>query len=69
MQWDIQIFWYEGTINSFPQGKSLRFATYQSNSKCGWGSAIQTFPQQFWPILVSVENLVVFIVANFYGNS
>ena len=41
MQWDIQIFWYEGTINTFPQRKSLTFVTYQSNSKCGWGSTMQ----------------------------
>ena len=49
MQWDIQTFWYKGTINSFPQGKSLRFATYQSNSKCGWGSTIQHFHSSFGP--------------------
>ena len=41
MQWYILIFWYQGTINKFPQGNSLRFVTYQSNSKCGWGSTIQ----------------------------
>ena len=71
MQWDIQILWYEGTINTFPQRKSLRFVTYQSNSKCGWGVPLfKSSPQQFWPILVSVENLVdVFIVAIFYDNS
>ena len=41
MQWGIQIFWYEGTINTFSQRKSLTFVKYQSISKWEWGSTIQ----------------------------
>ena len=70
MQWDIKIFWYERTINTFPQRKSLRFFTYQSNSKCGWGFTIQIISTAVLDHLKTIENLVdVFIVSIVYGNS